>query len=84
MGQFSSERGLLEIIDRAQLILTSWQAFVEEHPETQLHPALVSISDEVTDLMAAFYLEASEMALDHSPVSGLATDLKMVKKDRVM
>ena len=84
MGQFSSERGLLEIIDRAQLILTSWQAFVEEHPETQLHPALVSISDEVTDLMAAFYLEASEMALDHSPVSGLATDIKMVKKDRVM
>ena len=84
MGQFSSERGLLEIIDRAQLILTSWQAFVEEHPETQLHPVLVSISDEVTDLMAAFYLEASEMALDHSPVSGLATDLKMVKKDRVM
>jgi len=84
MGQFSPERGLLEIIDRAQLILTSWQAFVEEHPETQLHPALVSISDEVTDLMAAFYLEASEMALDHSPVSGLATDLKMVKKDRVM
>ena len=84
MGQFSPERGLLEIIDRAQLILTSWQPFVEEHPETQLHPALVSISDEVTDLMAAFYLEASEMALDHSPVSGLATDLKMVKKDRVM
>ncbi len=84
MGQVSSERGLHEIIDRAQLILTSWQAFVEEHPETQLHPALVSISDEVTDLMAAFYLEASEMALDHSPVSGLATDLKMVKKDRVM
>ena len=84
MGQFSPERGLLEIIDRAQLILTSWQAFVEEHPETQLHPALVSISDEVTDLMAAFYLEASEMALDHSPVSGLATDIKMVKKDRVM
>ena len=84
MGQFSSERGLLEIIDRAQLILTSWQAFVEEHPETQLHPTLLTISDEVTDLMAAFYLEASEMALDHSPVSGLATDLKMVKKDRVM
>jgi hypothetical protein len=84
MGQFSPERGLLEIIDRAQLILTSWQPFVEEHPETQLHPALVSISDEVTDLMAAFYLEASEMALDHSPVSGLATDIKMVKKDRVM
>ena len=45
MGQFSPERGLLEIIDRAQLILTSWQSFVEEHPETQLHPALVSISD---------------------------------------
>jgi hypothetical protein len=44
----------------------------------------VSISDEVTDLMAAFYLEASEMALDHSPVSGLATDIKMVKKDRLM
>jgi hypothetical protein len=84
MGQFSSERGLLEIIDRAQLILTSWQAFVEEHPETQLLPALVSISDEVTDLMAAVYLEASEMALDHAPVSGLATDIKMVKKDRVM
>ena len=84
MGQFSPERGLLEIIDRAQLILTSWQPFVEEHPETQLHPALVSISDEVTDLMAAFYLEASEMALDHSPVSGLATDIKMVKKDRLM
>ncbi len=84
MGQVSSERGLHEIIDRAQLILTSWQAFVEEHPETQLHPILLSISDEVTDLMAAFYLEASEMALDHSPVSGLATDLKMVKKDRVM
>ncbi|CAN1564151.1 hypothetical protein MCEMIH15_02816 [Caulobacteraceae bacterium] len=84
MGQFSSERGLLEIIDRAQLILTSWQAFVEEHPETQLHPALVSISDEVTDLMAAFYLEASEMALDQAPVSGLATDVKMVKKNQMM
>lgn len=84
MGQFSSERGLLEIIDRAQLILTSWQAFVEEHPETQLHPALVSISDEVTDLMAAFYLEASEMALDHAPVTGLATDVKMVKKNQIM
>lgn len=41
MGQCSSERGLLEIIDSAQLILTSWKAFIEEHPETQLHPALV-------------------------------------------
>jgi hypothetical protein len=34
--------------------------------------------------MAAFYLEASEMALDHAPVSGLATDVKMVKKDHMM
>lgn len=84
MDNIRSERGLHEIIDRAQLILTSWQAFVEEHPETQLHPLLLSISDEVTDLMAAFYLEASEMAVDHSPVSGLATDMKMVKKDQLM
>lgn len=84
MGNIRSERGLHEIIDRAQLILTSWQAFVEEHPETQLHPLLLSISDEVTDLMAAFYLEASEMAVDHSPASGLATDIKMVKKNQLM
>lgn len=84
MDHFSSERGLHEIIDRAQLILTSWQAFVEEHPETKLHPVLLSISDKVTDLMAAFYLEASEIALDHAPVSGLATDTKMVKKNQMM
>ncbi len=50
MSQVYPERGLHEIIDRAQLILTSWQAFVEEHPETQLHPDLLSISDQVTDL----------------------------------
>lgn len=84
MGHRNSERGLHEVIDRAQLILTSWQAFVEEHPETQRHAALVSLSDEVTDLMAAFYLEASEMAVDCSPVSGLATDMKMVKKNHLM
>lgn len=84
MGNIGSERGLYEIIDRAQLILTSWQAFVEEHPETQLHPLLVSISDEVTDLMASFYLEASEIALEQSPVSGLASDWKMVKKNQLM
>jgi hypothetical protein len=84
MSQVYPERGLHEIIDRAQLILTSWQAFVEEHPETQLHPDLLSISDQVTDLMAAFYLEASEIALNHSPVSGLATDMKMVKKNRMI
>lgn len=84
MDNIGSERGLHEIIDRAQLILTSWQAFVEEHPETQLHPHLVSISDEVTDLMAAFYLEASEMAVNHTPVSGLATEMKMVKKSHLI
>ncbi len=34
--------------------------------------------------MAAFYLEASEIAINHSPVSGLATDMKMVKKNRMI
>ncbi len=84
MANICSERGLHEIIDRAQLILTSWQAFVEEHPETQIHPLLLSISDEITDLMASFYLEASEMASDHALVSGLATGMKMVKKNHII
>jgi hypothetical protein len=57
---------------------------VEEHPETQLHPLLVSTLEKVTDLMAAIYLEVSEIALVHAPVSGLATDRKMVKKNQTM
>jgi hypothetical protein len=66
-----------EIIDRASILCSQWDMYIEDHPWVGRRPELASLANQIGELMGEFYQKAANVSYSSSEiVSPLTTGEK--------
>lgn len=63
--------GAHELMDRAYMVMETWETYVKEHPTTVLNPDLFKLANEAWQKMFDFYQLAGRHSLEADPKCGI-------------